>query len=319
MFLKLQRPGDSGAVTTELPSHETDPAVTGDSSFGAYLESITNSKDPRNAFFAVLRRTVKAAAEEALESSPAVDILVDQRNAFRDISESRIRRALGNRAADLFWGEPPSVEPGKNTGFSMLWELAWPARFPGDLSDLIATQTFEAISKSFKKAAEAGFRDFIGTYVWEESQIEDLTDKVCGNSGIQNLFPNWIRAGWIDPPSDNEDTEEEESTYIDLMDESKQQVLSAMKDTYDNNITKESTAVRVLESMLDCRKALHSAIMSKLNRPDLTDRTGMGPFFAKVFLEDCDKSLRLACAILGPRVSKDFESVLDHLVHVESS
>ena len=59
--------------------------------------------------------------------------------------------------------------------------------------------------------------------------------------------------------------------------------------------------------------------MDRLNRPDLTDRTGMGPFFAKMLFEDCDKSLRLACSILQHGTSEDFIGDLDHLVQMENA
>jgi hypothetical protein len=102
---------------------------------------------------------------------------------------------------------------------------------------------------------------------------------------------------------------------------SKQQTMSAMKHIYDGraNVANEGAAVQALKSTFHCRKAIHNKVMDRLNQPELTDRTGMGPFFAKMHFKDCDKSLRLVCSVLQHGTSEDFAESLDHLIRVENA
>lgn len=322
VVVKLQSAADTQSLATELPSPSNSAAVVGDQSFGGYLQSMLSSSDPRNAFFAVLRRTVKAATEQFLNSCPAVEILNEQKDTFRDICERAIRKGFSDRAADAFRSQPLSAEAGTDTVFSMLWELAWPGRFPGDLDNLIAAETFKAISDDLKDAAKKGFSNTFENYLYDSSSfVQKLAYEVFSASAISNMFPNWILSGCFDPLSDGEDADDEEPTYINLMYESKQQTMSAMKRVYDDraNVTDEGIAVQALKSTFHCRKVIHDEVMDRLNQPELTDRTGMGPFFAKMHFEDCDKSLRLACSVLQYGASEDFVESLDHLIHVENA
>jgi hypothetical protein len=63
---------------------------------------------------------------------------------------------------------------------------------------------------------------------------------------------------------------------------------------------------------------MHDEVMYRLNQPELTDRIGMGPFFAKMHFKDCDKSIRLACSVLQKGISEDFIGSLDRVIHVEN-
>jgi hypothetical protein len=322
VFVKLQSSADTQRLTTELPSPSNSTAVVGSQSFGGYMQSLTNSSDPRNAFFAILRRTVKAATKQFLDSCPAVEILNEQKGTFMVMCERAIRKGFSDRAADAFRSQSLSAEPGTDTVFGMLFELAWPGRFPGDLDNLIAAETFAAISDDLMDAAKQGFSSTLEKYLNHRSSfVEKLADEVFSASAISNMFPNWILSGWIDLLSDDEDSKDEEPTYIDLIHESKQQAISAKKSIYDNraNVADESTAVQALKSTFNCRKVIHDEVMDRLNQPEVTDRTGMGPFFAKMHFEDCDKSLRLACSVLQNGASEDFLGSLDHLINVENN
>ena len=322
VFVKLQSAADTQRLATELPSPSNSTAVVGSQSFGGYMQLWTNSSDPRNAFFAILRRTVKAATKQVLDSCPAVEILNEQKVTCMDMCERAIRKGFSDRAADAFRSQPLSAEAGTDTVFGILWELAWPGRFPGDLDNLIAAETFAAISDNLKDAAKQGFSSTFEKHLNNSSSfVEKLADEVFSASAISNMFPNWILSGWIDPLSDDEDSKDEEPAYIDLIHESKQQAISAMKSIYDDraSIADEDTAVQALKSMFDCRKVIHDEVMDRLNQPGLTDRTGMGAFFAKMHFEDCDKSLRLACFVLQNGASEDFLGSLDHLISVEKN
>lgn len=322
VFLKLQSNADIQLLATELPSPSNSAAVVESQSVGDLMQSLLSSSDPRNAFFAVLRRTVKAATKRFLDPCPAADILNDQKGAFKVMCERAVRKGFGDRAADAFLSQPLSSEAGTDTVFSMLWELAWHGRFPGDLDNLIAAKTFEAISDDLKDAAKQGFSSTFENYLnGSSSFVEELACEVFSASAIHNIFPNWIMSGWIDPLSDDEDSDDEEPTYISLIHESKQQAMSAMKSIYEDrvNVVGEDTAVQALKSMFNCRKVIHDEAMDRLNQSELTDRISMGPFFAKMHFEDCDKSLRLACSVLQQGASEDFVGSLDHLIHVENS
>jgi hypothetical protein len=322
VFVKLQSAADTQRLATELPSPPNSAAVVAAQSFAGYLQSMSSSSDPRNAFFAVLRRTVKAATEQFLNSCPAVKILNNQKDTFREICERAIRKGFSDRAAEAFCSQLPSAEAGTDTIFSILWELAWPERFPGDLDNLVAAETFNAISDELKDAAKQGFSNTFENYLYDGSSfVQELADEVCSASAVSNMFLNWISSGWIDPLSDDEGSDNEEPAYINLMHESKQQTLSAMKRIYDDraNVANEGLAVQVLKSTLYCRKAIHDEVMDRLNKPGLTDRTGVGPFFAMKHFEDCDKGLLLVCSALQHGASENFVEDLGHLIRVEKA
>lgn len=325
VFVKLQSAAATQHLVEILPAPSNSAAVGGEQSFGAYLESMTDASNPRNAFFAVLRRTVGAATEQFLDSCPAVDILNELEDTFRDICERAIREVFSARtdpAAEAFSAQLLAGEAGTETFFSILWKIAWPARFPGDLKNLIAAKTFNGISDNLKDAAKQGLSSAFDHHLYDSSSfVEKLADKVFDDSTIGNMFPNWILSGWIDPLSDDEDSDDDEATYLTFMLESKQQTMSTMKSIYDDraNVADGAVAVQALKSTFDCRKAIHDEVMDRLNQPGLTDRTGLGPFFAKMHFEDCDKSLRLACSILRHGTSEDLVASLDHLIHVENA
>jgi hypothetical protein len=300
-----------------------------DKSFGDFLGAMTSSSHPRNAFFAVLRRAVKAAAGQFLASSSAVDILNAQRDTFRAACESHLRRYLGDRAPQYFNSQSPSSEAEEETGFSLLWQLAWPARFPGSLENLIAQQVVDSISDSLKEAAQTGFvaafkyhcqpqpRSFLGN----ENLAEDLAEEVFMDSGLSNLFPNWIASGWIDIPSDDDDSDDEGAPiYTHLLDEAQVCTLDAMRALYDSSTdtVEHDLVLKALKRTFECRKELHDTVMSRLNQPNVTDRTGMGPFFAKTCFEDCDNELHLAYSVLGDATSTDEVAILKRLAEVET-
>jgi hypothetical protein len=319
VLVKFQSAADTQHLTTELPSSSIETTVVGDQSFASFLQFKTS--DPRNAFFAVLRRTVKQATEQFLESCSTTEILDEHKGAFRDVCERAIRKGFNDRPTDASYFEPLSTEDEVDTIFGMLWELAWPARFPGDLGNLIAAETFEAISNNLRDAAKQGFSSTLAKYLSKDpSFVEELADEVFSTAAICNMFPNWILSGWIDPLSDDEDSDDEEPTYINLMNESKQKTRSAMKSIYDDhaNVVDKSAAVLALKSTLDWRKVMHDEVMYRLNQPELTDRTGMGPFFAKMYFQDCDKSLRLVCSVLQNGTSEEFIGSLDRMIRVEN-
>ncbi|KAK0701129.1 hypothetical protein B0T21DRAFT_379239 [Apiosordaria backusii] len=322
VFIKLQSSADRQRLVTQLPSSQNNAAAVPNKSLGEYLKSLTDSSDPRNAFFAVLRRTVKATTEEFLECCPAREVLMEQKDTFRDVCERAIRNGFGDRAVDAFHSEPPAADAGADTFFSMLWDLAWPARFPENLDDLIASQTFDKISDDLKDAAKQGLINVISNYLNDSSSFsKDLADEVFSDFGISNMFPNWIISGWIDPVSDEEDSEDEEPGYFHLMRESKHWTMAAMRSVFDGHKdgTEGATELQALQSTFECRKTVHNEVMRRLNRPEVDDRTGLGPFFAKMSFKECDKSLRLACLALQHIASEDLAGSLDRMVRIEDA
>ncbi|KAH3958541.1 hypothetical protein HBH98_078060 [Parastagonospora nodorum] len=318
VFIKLQSAADTQHIATKLPSPSNEIILGGDQSFGAYLQFKTS--DPRNAFFVVLRRTVKEATETFLESCPATEILNEHKATFRDVCERALRKGFNDRFTDAFFSEPPSTEAGIETAFGILWELAWPARFPGGLGNLIAEKTFNAISDDLRDAAKQGFSNTLKLYLPDSLfNVEEVANAVFSEPALITIFPNWITSGWIDPISDDEDSDEEEPAYINLMHESTQKTMSAMKSIYDNhaNFTDGSAAVLALKSTLDWRKAMHHEVMYRFSQPKLTERTGMGPLLALINFSYCDRGLRLACLVLQKGSSEDFVDSLDHMINVE--
>jgi len=310
-------------IDTSLPTN----TAAEESSIGDVFRFITSS-DSSNAFFAILRRAVKTATGQFLTSSPAIDVLNTQRDTFRDACESALRRGLGDRAQQFFWFQSLSSEAEDDTGFSLLWQLAWPARFPGGLEDLIAEQVVNSISNDLKKAAKTGFITAFEPHCqhWLShgalNLAEDLAESVFEASGISNLFLNWIASGWVDL-SDKEDDDSDdgvEPIYTQLIGEAQRYALDAMKAIYDNQagaVTHDSV-LQSLKRTFECRKELHDTVMGRLTQPNLTDQSGLGPFFAKMYFEDCDKNLRLAYSVLGNKVSTDDVATLDRLAGIET-
>lgn len=301
-----------------------------DMSFGDYFQAFTSSSDPRNAFFAILRQAVKRAAGQFLSSSEVIDILDARQEAFRDGCEAAVRRALGDRAQQAFHNQALSseTETGEITIFGMLWELAWPARFPGGLEDLIAAQVLNPISEELQNASKTGFVLALEPFCQRGSQpgapsvAESLAVSVFDSSNITNLFLNWIAAGWIDPPSDVDDDSDdgEGPTHTLTLDDAQRGTLEAMKAIYDSlgGIIAHDSALEALKRTLECREELHGKVMGRLSQPNLTDRTGLGPFFAKMYFEDCDKSLRFAYLVLGGTTAAESLGTLDRLAKKES-
>jgi hypothetical protein len=298
------------------PSSRPD-ATSEDNDIGSLFQTMTNSSDPKNAFFAVLRQTVKAATGQFLTSSPAVEILAAQQNTFRNECESSMRGVLGDRAQEYFYAQPLSSEAENDTSFSIFWQLAWPAMFPGGLEDLIAQQVVDSISEDLKNAAQMGFIAAFGN----ETLAKDLAEEVFSRSCVSNLFPNWISSGWIDLASDDEESDHENGlTYTHLIGDAQVCTLNALRALYDNHadVVDHDLALQALQRTFECRKALHDTVMNRLNQPNLTDRTGLGAFFAKMSFEDCDKDLRLIYSIIGSAAPKDDLATLESLVDIET-
>jgi hypothetical protein len=311
---------------TEQPTPMT--SVSGAEGLRGFLAAMTSSNKPRNAFFAVLRRATIAATGKYLSTSPVVDLLDGLRDDFRDACAAPLQKHLGERALSMQHGsiaQFPTSEANDDL-FSMLWQLAWPMRFPFALESLISQQVVDSISKYLKNSARKGFLGVIKGYCLSavsdgSSEVgEYLTEEVFQESGISNLFPNWIASGWIDLPSDNDDSDdEEEPGYIRLLDEARSLLLEAMHLIYQNHddILGRDTALYAVKRTLECRKELHNTVMGRLNQPDLTDQTGLGAFFAKIYFADCDLGLRQVYSLLHDSNLKNDIDLLEALVSVE--
>ncbi|TGJ78941.1 hypothetical protein E0Z10_g9817 [Xylaria hypoxylon] len=161
---------------------------TEDQSFGNYLESISSSSESRDAFFAILRRTVQAVTNQFLESYAAVERLSEHKDTFRDACERAIRMGLGDRAPIVFNFQPLSAEAETDTGFSILWGLALPGRFLGNLGSLIAAKVFNVISDDLKFASKQGFKSAFENYSCNNSVlVEELVDEVFERAALSNI------------------------------------------------------------------------------------------------------------------------------------
>lgn len=140
------------------------------------------------------------------------------------------------------------------------------------------------------------------------------------SSCVSILFPNWISLGWISPPSDGESDDENEPNYTNLMGGAQVCILNALRSLYDSNadMVDHDLVLQALQQTLECRKALHNTVMNRLNQPNLTDRTGMGPFLTKMSMEDCDKDLRIIYSMLDSATSKGDLAALESLVDIEN-
>ncbi|KAK5734809.1 hypothetical protein LTS12_026612 [Elasticomyces elasticus] len=311
---RVQPPSNAPDLATEDTLSSISVTVTDPQSIGASMRAMMDPNDPRNAFFAILRRTVERVVGRALDSSRAKEELNEQKETFRALCEPAVWRGFGDRAADM--------SRNSHGHFSLLWSLAWPARFPGALDDLIAQVTLDGISEALQHAAKQGFRSTLEKYIDNRSScVERLADEVFGESAISNMFLNWISAGWIDPLQDGQDSEEEESSYADVMYQARQQTMTVMESTYDSpaNVVHEGAVVQALHLTLESRRLIHNTVMDKLRDPEVSDRTGVGPYFAMLHFEDCDTSLRLACAVLGGEPARNLANSLDHLNEVENA
>ncbi|KAK4902486.1 hypothetical protein LTR49_027008 [Elasticomyces elasticus] len=314
VFTRVQPPSNAPDLATEDTLSSISVTVTDPQSIGASMRAMMDPNDPRTAFFANLRRTVERVVGRALDSSRAKEELNEQKEMFRALCEPAVWRGFGDRAADM--------SRNSHGHFSLLWSLAWPARFPGALDDLIAQVTLDGISEALQHAAKQGFRSTLEKYIENRSScVERLADEVFGESAISNMFLNWISAGWIDPLQDHQDSEEEESSYADVMYQARQQTMAVMESTYDSpaNVVDEGAVVQALHLALESRRLIHNTVMDKLRDSEVSDRTGVGPYFAMLHFEDCDTSLRLACVVLGGESALNLVSSLDHLNEVENA
>ncbi|KAK5702444.1 hypothetical protein LTR17_022299, partial [Elasticomyces elasticus] len=314
VFARVQPPSHAPDLATEDTLSSISVTVTDPQTIGASIRAMMDQNDPRNAFFAILRRTVGRVVGRTLDSSRAKEELDEQKEMFRALCESAVWRGFGDRAADM--------SRNSHGHFSQLWSLAWPARFPGALDDLIAQVIFDGISEALQHAAKQGFRSTLEKYIDNRSSyVERLADEVFDESAISNMFLNWISAGWIDPLPDGQDSEEEESSYADVMYQARQQTMAVMESTYDSpaNMVDEGIVIQALRLTLESRRLIHNTVMDKLRDPEVSDRTGVGPYFAMLHFEDCDASLRLACAVLGDEPARTLVDSLDHLNEVENA
>lgn len=316
----------SEVLTERCPVSSPANTAAENRNLGGFFRAMTTSSDPRNAFFAILRQAIKAATREFLTRSPAIQILDTQQDTFRDSSESALRKALADRAQPIFFSEPLSSEAKHSTGFSMLWHLAWPARFPGGLKDLIAQQVVDFISDDLKEAAKTGFIAAFerhcqpGSSRGASNLAEDLAEEIFDASSLGDLFPNWISSSWIDLPDESDASNDgSEPIHTKLLDDAQLCTYGAMQAIYHNHAggTPHDLAVQALKRTLECRKELHNVVMRRLNQPGLTDQTGMRAFFAKLNFEDCDKALGLASTVLKNGSRRD-QVALERLAWIEN-
>jgi hypothetical protein len=234
---------------------------------------------------------------------------------------------LGDRAQQVFHFQPSSSNAGYDTGFSMLWELAWPARFPGGLENLIVEPMINSISNELREAGRTGFIAALEVYCQHDSSpsvsrlVEELAKEVFQSSDVTNLILNWISSGWIDfSGSDVAFDNEKKLNVTHLLNEARLCTLNAMRALYDNLlcVAAHDSVFQSLKLIFECRKKLHETVMSRLNQPNLTNQTGMKAFFAKIYFEDCDKNLRLIYSVLKRFTSSDNLIVLKRLIGIET-
>jgi hypothetical protein len=118
-------------------------------------------------------------------------------------------------------------------------------------------------------------------------------------------------------PSDEDDDADDGKgpTHTLTLDDAQRRTLEAMEAIYDklSGIIAHDSALVALKRTLECREELHSKVMGRLSKPNLTDRTGLGPLFAKMYFEDCDKGLRFAYLVSGVTTAADSLGALDRL------
>ncbi|KAH6977653.1 hypothetical protein EDB80DRAFT_899698 [Ilyonectria destructans] len=283
-----------------------------------------STSHPRNIFFATLRRVITALTEELLIDSGAMDVLETKHTEIRDACERAIRRGLADRAAAVFYFEPLSSESDQNTAFSMLWQLAWGGRVAGGLADWVGSVVMDSISQDLQDASIEELERFLLPHCL--SIAPQLAESIKRDSGARIIFLNWISSGWVDLPDD-------EARGGDALPGSgglggniheafgivRVQAADAMRAVYVGSQKASSCEAvrRALGGIFDCRRALHHDIMRRLARPGLDDRTGIGPFFAKVFLEECDKELATIYSVLTDETSLANKEELEGLQQVE--
>jgi hypothetical protein len=94
---------------------------------------------------------------------------------------------------------------------------------------------------------------------------EGLAEDVFQESGLSNLFHNWISSGWIDLPSDDKNSDDErDPIYVHLIDDARASTLDAMRPLYENDtgIVEHDLILRGLRRTFECRKELHKTVMT---------------------------------------------------------
>lgn len=152
----------------------------------------------------------------------------------------------------------------------------------------------------------------------------ELADNIKNDSG--DIFLNWISSGWVDLPDDDasggdplQGSGSLGANIHEAFGTVRVQATEAMQAVYVGNqrVSSREAVCRALRAIFDCRRTLHHDIMRRLARPGLNDRTGMGPFFAKMFLEECDKELVTIYPVLTDETSVAYKEELEALQQVE--
>ncbi|KAH6873475.1 hypothetical protein B0T10DRAFT_466260 [Thelonectria olida] len=289
-------------IAPGAPTPTTETAGTG----LATLFAGFSTSHPRNIFFATLRQVIAALTEEPLIDSDAMDALEAKSIEIRDVCESAIRRGLGDRAGEVFHFKLVSSEADHPAGFSMLWQLAWAGCVASGLADWVGLVVMDSTSQDLKDTCIEELERFLRPHC--ASVAPELADNIKDELVVRNIFLNWISSGWVDLPDDDAsgDDEPQGSGGLGLdIDEAfgilRVQTTEALQAVYSGSqqASSREAVSRALGGIVDCRRALHHDIMRRLARPGLNDRTGMGPFFAKMFLEKCDTELGTIFSVGG--------------------
>lgn len=332
VFSSLCQPDNSNAKMTSSTIPEGNEETQKTDLIGV-LESLFDSNDPRNAFFAMLRCSIAAATEVFLTDSFPEACLETKKEQLRDQLEMAIRRGLGDRERPKVFGLQMALpDTTGNPTFAMLWELAWAARIAGNLSDWIGSIVMNSFSDSIKSAARDGFATAFGNaYIARTgleaplSRLNQLVEEVWDyTSSLENLFPNWIMSGWIGSSDADLDDVSEEGQLpqsIQLLNQAREETFKAMQCVYENGTSAAAhdSLLRSLKSVFECREALHSMATARLSQHELNDRTGMAPLLATYSMQDCDKTLRTVYSILGDMISSEHaEKLIDKLEKIEN-
>ncbi|KAI8634147.1 hypothetical protein F5Y19DRAFT_487638 [Xylariaceae sp. FL1651] len=264
-----------------------------------------SASSPRKMFFVILRRVIVDVVDKALGQSTALDALEAKREVMMNRCEQCIRQGLGRRAEEIFSSRPSSAETSDLTPFFMLWGLAWGGRVVGGLGDWIGSVIMNSISRDLRDAVIKELQDFLLARC--APVAFDLAEKIEDDSGVGNIFLNWISSGWIDLPGDDvgghEGNHENRlgSDVREAFGSARASAVETARSFYAGSqyASPSEAVLGALEAIFKCRRALHHHIMQRLSMPGLNDRTGLGPFFAMMFLEDCDKELTVICSILS--------------------
>ena len=285
----------------------------------ATLSSNFSASFPRNIFFALLRRAIVDTVQDALGESGALEALDLKRHEMRDRCEQAIRRALGDRAEEVFSPQLAIAGPANPILFSILWDLAWSGRFACGLKDWIGSVIMNSISENLQRAVTQQLEDFLIIYCGSNAHY--LAEEVKFDSGFRNIFRNWISSGGIDLPDKELDVDGRPDTDVhETFDKVRASALGIARSFYAGDQHALSTEAAVLDGLKDifeCRRALHDHIMWRLSRPGLNDQTGLGPLFAKMFLEECDNELAIVFRVLGYVSTVAYREELDRFQQIE--